>query len=129
MNRYVVAGRIKYELNKSGDHYLLLLIQKDGFPIDLINSFSALSTLNDNPDMSVSYHLSDEEITEQEAIKKLIEKLYGKVEAEYTSENYQYSSWTKGTNYYNTLIIGGHSLYNELYDKEGKYIILIIEIK
>ena len=102
----------------------IYLVQENSAKIDLIKYFQDLDEKYNYGEVQVNYYLSDKRCTKNELLEQFIKKISGAVDAKYTSESYHYSSWTNGTSYYSTLKIGGHDLFNELEDKEGKFIIL-----
>lgn len=105
------------------------LVQADGYTIDLVSRFQEIKESYPKAQMQVCYWLSDKPRTKDEMITGFLNKLYGVIDAEYIAEEYHYSSWTYGTNYISALKIGGHDLFNELYDKKGMYIIIEINLK
>ena len=74
----------------------------------------------------VRYYLSDEEITLEQANTALIAKTCGGDinELEFILDSY--SEYTI-MDYKEELKVGGHDLFNELQDCDGKYLILIIK--
>ena len=74
----------------------------------------------------VRYFLSDKEITEEQAKEALILKTLGGDIEELDFILDAYSEYTI-MDYSEELKIGGHDLFNELQDSEGKFLLLIID--
>lgn len=108
-------------------HYKLT--QENGLKIDLVNRLAEISESFPKAEVQVNYYLSDSPKTKDEMIAGLLSKIYGGIESEYTQEDYSYSSWTSGTDYYTTMQVGGHDLKKELDDKEGKFILIELNFK
>lgn len=126
MKKITLSGILQFEYD---DWDRLYLIQEDGYKIDLVNKFQeAIANFGDEG-VQVSYWLSDKPCTKNEIVEGWIKQFHGDVEAEYQENYFQYSSWTDGTDYNTVLTIGGHDLYNELIDKEGKFIIIEMNFK
>lgn len=122
MKTVTVSGIICFEYDQFNK---VKLVQPDGSDIDLVDWFEELSRLNSHKAIQVGYWLANEPCTRDEAVMGFLEKLYGYgIEAEYDAQEYCYSSWTAGCDYYTKLRIGGHDLYEEILDKEGKFIIV-----
>ncbi len=75
----------------------------------------------------VRYFLSDKEITEEQAKDALILKTFGGDIEELDFVLEAYSEYTI-MDYSEELKIGGHDLFNELQDSEGKFLLLIMKI-
>lgn len=126
MKTMELSGVIKMEYDKWNK---IILVQSDGLKVDLlarivemVNSFGTTGQVN--------YWVSDKPTTKDEAVEKFLEKLYGKIEAEYETNSYYYSTSTGGGVEYDCeLTIGGHNLYRELADKEGKFLIIELSFK
>lgn len=78
-------------------------------------------------EVSVHYYITNKKMSQDEALESSIRKdLGGVVDAEYDLD--AYSSWTvmeldeKG-------MVGGHDLIDELGSHEGKYCILVVQVK
>ena len=74
--------------------------------------------------MQVNYWISDKPCTRSEMTEGVLRKLVGAIESEYTSYDFQYSSWTSDTAYETGLTVGGHDLFTELKQSDGKYLII-----
>ena len=126
MKTVELSGTLSIEWDDN-THYKL--IQENGLKIDLVNRLSEISESFPNSEVQLNYYLSDSPKTKDEMIEGLLGKIYGSIESEYTQEDYNYSSWTNGTDYYTTMKVGGHDLENELSDKEGKFILIELNFK
>lgn len=105
------------------------IIQDDGYKVDLVGRFKEAVESYPNLKLQVSYYLSDEVKSKSELVKGFIGKLYGSVDADYEKNDYRYSSWTSGTDYNTKLTVGGHNLFLELSNEEGKFILLELNFK
>ncbi len=74
----------------------------------------------------IRYYIADKEITVEQANTALIIKTCGGDIEELDFELDAYSEYTI-LDYNEELKVGGHDLFNELQDYDGKYLILIIE--
>ena len=74
----------------------------------------------------VAYYISDKEITLNEAKEALVMKTCGGNIDELEFILDAYSEWTI-MDYKEDFKVGGHDLFDELEDHDGKYLILIIE--
>lgn len=74
----------------------------------------------------ITYYLSDKKITEEEAKEYLILSNAGAVITDLNFILDAYSEYTI-VDYNETFIVDGHDLYSELYENQGKYLILNIE--
>ena len=74
----------------------------------------------------VCYFIADRQITVEEASEALLVKMLGgNVDAlDFVLD--AYSEWTI-LDYNEEMVIGGHDLYQELLDAEGKYLLMLIE--
>jgi hypothetical protein len=101
----------------------------DGYKrIDLVKKFRAIFDLYES-EVSVGYYISDEKKTEQEIKEGWLKKLFGSIDADFTSESYNYSSYTYGTYNDSYLSIGGHDLLTELKSYKEKYCVIKISVK
>ena len=118
-----LSGYIEF---KSGQYGQIKLVQENGFKVDLVGRFK--EAVESYPEMSlqVSYFLSETPKTKDEMVEGFLKKLYGGVHAAYEASEYCYSSYTRGVDYETHLKIGGHDLYRELYDHQGKYIVIVL---
>jgi hypothetical protein len=76
--------------------------------------------------VSLRYYISNNEMTEEEAIRALIHKMFGgaSIHVNYHLEaysEYTIEEWEEGLN------IGGHNLVDELYTFLGQYAVVVIE--
>lgn len=89
-----------------------------------------IETLNDNfkkgEKVFIRYFISDKEISEEEANSAFIIKSIGGDIEELDFVLDAYSEYTI-LDYNEELQIGGHNLFSELQDYDGKYLILIID--
>ena len=127
MNKLVLSGVIRYEYPDSFEK--IKLIQEDGYKIDLVGRFQELQESHPPLKMQVNYFISEKDATIEIAKEAWLKQIVGAVVAEYDKQDWQYSSWTSGTDYNSTLTIGGHSLFNELRQYNNKFIILEINLK
>lgn len=94
---------------------------------DLIPEFERIISENGNMGQ-VSYWISDKPQSKDDMLAGFFQKLFGKVNAEYDSV-FQ-GSWTYqnhscvGYNDNGILTVGGHDLFNELCDNEGKFLLM-----
>src|SRR5690349_6208376 len=116
-----LSGIIKKEWD---DWDKIKLVQSDGYKIDLVSRFREAIESYPNKKVQVNYWLSDKPCTKNEMTENFLKKLYGSAEAEYEKNYYRYSSWTSGTDYDTVLSVGGHNLYYELANEDGRFIIL-----
>ncbi len=116
MRKFIYTGRLNidsYGCLECGDEYLVESIECDFKKGDKV---------------FVKYHLSDKEITLEQANTALIIKTCGGDIDELDFILYAYSEYTI-MDYKEELKIGGRDLFEELEDYEGKYLILVIEKK
>jgi hypothetical protein len=91
--------------------------------VDIIKKFRAINDLYES-DVTVSYYISDNKITESEAQGLLVAKISGGLVA-----GIEYTEWSTGGFYGTTsLEVGGHDLYDELCSKHGKWVILMVNV-
>lgn len=127
MKTFTFSGFISVGYNE--DYQKISLVQDDGSGIDLISRFQEIQKWLHNKEVQVNYWISKTKKTKDEMLEGWLKKLYGIIDADYESEEYHYSSYTRGTYNNSTLKIGGHDLFLELESKEGKYIIFEINYK
>lgn len=127
MKTITLSGILKYEYD---DNWMRIkLVQDDGYKIDLVGRFNEAAESYKNSSVQVSYYLSDKPCTKNEMIEGWLKSISGSIDAGYTTDSYRYSSWTHGTDYDTNLKIGGHNLYKELRDSEGRFIIIELNFK
>jgi hypothetical protein len=127
MKTITLSGILKYEYE---DNWMRIkLVQDDGYKIDLVGRFNEAAESYKNSSVQVSYYLSDKPCTKNEMIEGWLKSISGSIDAGYTTDSYRYSSWTHVTDYDTNLKIGGHNLYNELRDSEGRFIIIELNFK
>ena len=105
------------------------LVQEDGYKIDLVGRFKEATESFPNMEIQVGYYLSDNVCTKEEILEGFLKKLFGSVDASYEANGYAYSSWTTGTDYDTNLTIGGHDLFRELNNEEGRFILIELNFK
>lgn len=120
MNTLRLSGTIKYQYD---DWDRLILIQEDGYKIDLISRLRELLLNTKTDEVQINYHLSDRPMTLIEAKENHIKRISGALESDYEANSYSFSSLTSGTDYDTTLEVGGHSLYRELKSEEHRFVI------
>lgn len=78
-----------------------------------------------NKNVTISYYVSEKEVTLEEAQEKFMNQLFGVVDAEYSVVYSDITGylWTN-----EEIMVGGHDLLEELRLYIGKYIILFAEI-
>lgn len=77
------------------------------------------------PNCSLSYYISNKEISLEEIQEKHLRKLFGAIDV--YGENYGYSAWTIMGFNVDTLTIGNHNLNQILRSYIGKYIHILID--
>ena len=101
----------EYGCLECGDQYLIEQINND---------------FNKGDKVFVRYYLADKEISEEQANEAQIIKTLGGDVDELDFILDAYSEYAI-CDYNEELKIGGHDLFNELVNEEGKYLILVIE--
>lgn len=91
----------------------------------LVESVEEIFSKGDN--VFVRYYLADKEVTEDEAKEAMILKTIGGNVDELRFILDAYSEYTI-LDLEENLVIGGHDLFEELQDSEGKYLILMIDL-
>lgn len=109
-----------------GEFYGIDLIQEDGYRIDLIIRIKEF-TYSYGRRVAIRYWVAKKREDDDKIKEGVIKKYLGCVTAEYESEYYEHSEYTKGVEYDTIFNIGGHNLHQELLGLEGKYLILEIE--
>lgn len=122
-----IEGRI--ELGWIDSWETIKLVQEDGYKIDLVGRFKEAIESFPKCDIQVDYYLADNVSTKEEILEGFLKKLYGNVEASYEAIEYAYSSWTAGTDHDTNLTIGGHDLFRELANEDGRFILLELNFK
>lgn len=105
------------------------LIQENGYKIDLVSRFKEAVDSFGQFGTQVNYYLSDSPCTKNEMTEGWLKKISGAIDADYTTSQYHYSSWTNGTDYDTELTIGGHNLLSELRNAKGKFMIIEMNFK
>lgn len=123
MKKLILQGIIK--MSYEGQWPVIVLVQEDGYGINLINRMAELN-MNAGNKIQVNYHIAPERMTEIQLKEILIKTISGALEAEYQANGYHYSSWTSGTDYDTVLTINGHNLYRELSDHADKFLFMEI---
>lgn len=122
-----LKGRI--EKGSTDSWETIKLVQEDGYKIDLVGRFKEAIESFPNLEIQVGYYLSDNVCAKEEILEGFLKKLFGSVDASYEANRYSYSSWTNGTNYDTNLTIGGHDLFRELNNEEGRFILIELNFK
>lgn len=119
-------GIIDYDNNEGTGIYLL----GDTDRIDLVTEFEDFNGV----EIQVNYWITNKPCTKDEMIEAWLKVLFGSVEAEY--EDYYTGSWTYGCQSswgcyekHGQLTIGGHDLFDELSNMDGKFIIIEVNIQ
>ena len=130
---FEVSGYLQYD----EEHCEYFTLVDEGKEVNITEIFKSINLLYNNPDISISYYVCDKKES-HENIKTNYTHLIlgGEVTAEMSSSSYYYSEYTHGTDYNNTLDVGGHNLisdlcdiYNRNYEKDNyKYILLCVVI-
>lgn len=121
-----LSGTIKYEWD---DFEKIVLVQEDGYKIDLVSRFCEIKNSFPNKPVQVGYYISNTVKSRDEMVEGFLKTLYGGLSADYERDDYAYSSWTQGTDFNTYLLIGGHSLFAELREEEGNFIVIEINLK
>ena len=122
---FVFSGFLKDDWS---DIFRTIKLIDDEKSIDLVKKFRAIFDLFET-EVTVSYFISDTKKTEMEIREGFLKQLVGGITAEYETNSYNYSSWTRGTDYDTYLRIGGHDLFEEFSDYGGKWCVLKISVK
>ena len=122
-----LKGIIKYDWPDNWQ--TIKLVQEDGYKIDLVGRFKEAIESFPNMEFQVNYYLSNKPCTKEEILEGFLKKLFGAIDASYEANGYYYSSWTSGTEYDTNLTIGGHDLFTELKNEEGKFLFLELNFK
>jgi hypothetical protein len=125
--RVELSGIIKKEW--SDNWQTIKLVQEDGYKIDLVGRFKEASESFPNMEIQVGYYLSDNSCTKDQIVEGFLKKIFGSVDASFEANGYYYSSWTSGTDYDTNLKIGGHDLFQELCNEEGRFILIELNFK
>jgi hypothetical protein len=125
-NTIELSGIIQY--GTTNDYFeTIKLIQEDGYKIDLIGRFKELVESFPSAQFKVDYYVADERATKDQILEKILDQFYGVISVEFEQHDWQYSSWTKGTDYNTTFSVGGHDMLSELRQHYDRF--LIIELK
>ena len=122
-----LKGRI--EKGWTDNWQTIKLVQEDGYKIDIVGRFKEATESFPNMEIQVGYYLSDNVCTKEEILEGFLKKLFGSVDASYEANGYAYSSWTTETDYDTNLTIGGHDLFRELNNEEGRFILIELNFK
>ena len=122
-----LKGIIKYDWPDNWQ--TIKLVQEDGYKIDLVGRFKEAIESFPNMEFQVNYYLSNKPCTKEEILEGFLKKLFGAIDASYEANGYYHSSWTSGTEYDTNLTIGGHDLFTELKNEEGKFLFLELNFK
>lgn len=90
-----------------------------------------VAELSDYGKISLSYFVSEDQQTEEEAIRGLLNKLYGRTDVDIGSNGTPYSEVTPDLcwSHDNKFKIGGHNMNRELSGHVGKWILIRIELE
>lgn len=122
-----LKGRI--EKGWTDNWQTIKLVQKDGYKIDLVGRFKEATESFPNMEIQVGYYLSDNVCTKEEILEGFLKKIFGSVDVSYEFNEYAYSSWSTGKDYDTNLTIGGHDLFTELKNEEGRFILIELNFK
>jgi hypothetical protein len=117
-----LRGKINWDGYLNSDADSCLAIQTDDENL-IFAEFFEENLLGKN--VSVNYYISDKKLSREELEKQHLEKIFGVVDAEC------YPVYSDVTGYLWTeekCRIGGHDLFEELFNYEGKYIDMEISI-
>lgn len=116
----LLSGVIRIGHHESFEH--VYLDQPDGTSLDLVYRIDEARAVCGGK-IRVSYFITDERSTMDEATEAMIRNLVGGShdESAYNRSDYSYSEYTTGTDYDTELNIGGHDLYKALQGNSGKY--------
>lgn len=123
MKTFDLSGVIHHQYD---EHSRIQLIQPDGSVIDLVNRFGEVYWSVKSRQVQINYWISDEPRTKDQCVEALLRKAFGAIDAGYTEEHGQYSSWTSFDEYNTDLKVGGHDLAAELSGLDGKFLNLEI---
>ena len=127
MKQVQLSGIIRFEENNSFPQ--IKLIQEGGYKIDLVSRFIEIDESFPKSKIQVNYWLSEKPCTKNEMLENTLRRLFGDINAEYEKSEYNYSSLTGGWDYDTTLQIGGHNLFDELREEEGRFMIIEVNIQ
>lgn len=118
-----LSGTIKFDSDDGEKIYLV----NGQHETNLVEEFEEAVTENGNQ-VQLNYWISDTPCTKEQMIEGWLKKLYGVIETD-CEEIFQ-GSWTfenastVGYDRYYKLQIGGHNLFDELSEQDGRFIIL-----
>lgn len=127
------SGYLQYD----EEHYQYFTLVDECKVINITEIFKSINLLYNNPDISISYYVCNKKESHDDIKANYTHLLLGgEITAEMSSSEYYYSEYTHGTDYYNTLDIGGHNLisdlcdiYNRKYEENNyKYVLLCVTI-
>ncbi len=127
MTEYVLLGKLS--IGYDDDYQKIRVMEPDGNVVDIIERMRAVKNFHPKGEISISIHSSNKPITKSKAVRGLMEFLYGDVDAQYTRNSYCYSSYTHGVDFNSYLTVGGHNLFEEWWQHDGKYVCIIINVK
>lgn len=127
MKKITLSGVVLLKYEESFDR--VKLVQEDGYEIDLIMRFQEAVMNYPDHKVRVGYGVADKPCTEDEMQEGFLQHVFGAPKVGYEKHDYRYSSWTSGTDYDTNFQVGGHNMMNELYDKQGKFMILHLEFE
>lgn len=127
MKKIKLFGKI--ERSYIGLFETIILVQDDGYKIDLIGRLREVEINSIDGMVQINYHTSDVYLTEHSYVENHILSISGALTAEYEANGYSYSSMTSGTDYETILTVGKHNLFNELMSFNGKFAFFEINYK
>ncbi len=129
MKTIELSGILEFKSGGWSDFSQIKLVQKDGLKIDLISRVKEATESFGNVGQ-VGYWICDGPTTKEEALESYLGHVFGGVNAGYDKREVYYSTLTGGDTFYDAnLKIGGHDLCKELRSREGKFIIIEINLK
>jgi hypothetical protein len=124
MKTIVLSGIINFD---SDDGETIYLLNGKQHKINLVDAFEEEVAENGN-EVQLNYWISNKPCAKEQMLEGWLKKLYGIIETD-CDEIFQ-GSWTfenastVGYDKYYKLQIGGHNLFDELREQDGKFIIL-----
>lgn len=128
MNTVEIKGIIKYD-NSEGQRIDLI----DGEEVNNLVEEFEFAVRKYGSMVQLNYWISDKPCTKEKMLEAWLNKIFGAIETD-CDEVFQ-GSWTYenhsavGYNKDYKLQVGGHDLFNELSDQEGKFIIMELNFK
>lgn len=127
MKKITLSGKVLFKYEDEFER--LKLIQDDGYEIDLILRFQEAVMNYPHYMVRVEYGVANKPCTEDELKEGFLRHVFGAPRVEYKQHDYQYSSWTCGTDYDTHFKVGGHDMMVELRSHQGKFVLLNLEFE